>query len=502
MEKVSSKRLYAEVDALRTKWGNKENTNQSALALMVPVLRQLHSFNLSHEQGIGLVLMSILPERVKERVTKKMSDRKFFYHTNQVVKVGQEEYVPVKGNLRVKFLTKAEEGRDSPGWLPRRLFERIHDPASWSKKSMEPLPAGTIARAAVSEFDEYTQAGEGLYTPRKALVSQLGRRSVVMESDPDSSEDEGSRGVSLRSGGGSSSGRGRGGGGGSGAGQRRSGRRARAAEELKMPELPGDGECALPPGEQQFKHMLVSLFESCKETRAYAELRDTMFSLEGNGTEVRDQLELLLEQAELAAFLETFREVKEFGRVDKDYSHLVHNLKDMATRTLSMAMSQEDRYEMKRAERTENIVLDDWETLLSWIDDKESDRQAARRTRKRGKEVAFTPRPINAVAGHTHSERIVTINAVGEQGLGERTSSQAIDDIVEKRVAAALATRVESAISMRLGPAIAERIKDIKESGGVTAMAEDRGGKREVKERESVREETGFERGYVFNSRK
>jgi len=465
MDKVSSKRLYAEVEALRTKWGNKENTNQSALALMVPVLRQLHSFNLSHEQGIGLVLMSILPERVKERVTKKMSDRKFFYHTNQVVKVGQEEYVPVKGNLRVKFLTKAEEGRDSPGWLPRRLFERIHDPASWSKKSMEPLPAGTIAGAAIREFDEYTQAGEGLYTPRKALVSHLGRRSVVMESDPDSSDDEGSRGVSLRSGGGSGSGRGRGGG--SGVGQRRGGRRARAAaEELKMPELPGDGECALPPGEQQFKHMLVSLFESCKETRAYAELRDTMFSLEGNGTEVRDQLELLLEQAELAAFLATFRDVKEFGRVDKDYSHLVHNLKDMATRTLSMALSQEDRYEMKRAERTENIELDDWETLLGWIDDKESDRQAARRTRKRGKEVAFTPRPINAVAGHMHGERIATIDAVGEQGLGERTSSQAIDDIVEKRVTAALAARVDSAISMRLDPAIAERIKDIRESGG------------------------------------
>ena len=124
MEKVSSKRLYAEVDALRTKWKNKENSNHSALALTVPVLRQLHSFNLSHEQGIGLVLMSILPERVKERVTKKMSDRKLFYHTNRVVQVGQEEYVPVKGNLRVKFLTKAGEGRDSPGWLPRRLFER------------------------------------------------------------------------------------------------------------------------------------------------------------------------------------------------------------------------------------------------------------------------------------------------------------------------------------------------------------------------------------------
>ena len=467
MEKVSSKRLYAEVDALRTKWKNKENSNHSALALTVPVLRQLHSFNLSHEQGIGLVLMSILPERVKERVTKKMSDRKLFYHTNRVVQVGQEEYVPVKGNLRVKFLTKAGEGRDSPGWLPRRLFERVHDPASWSKKSMEPLPAGTIARAAVSEFDEYTQAAEGLYTPRKALVSELGRRSAVPEShsDRDSSDDEGANRVGLRSGaarGGNRSS----GGGSSSNGRRRGGRRVRVSEELKMPELPDLSECALPPGEQQFKHMLVSLFECCKETRAYAELRDTMFSLDGSSTEVRDQLEMLLEQAELAAFLETYRDAKELGRVDKDYSQLVHSLKDMATRTLSMAMSQADRYEMKRAERTENIELDDWETLLGWIDDKESDRQAARRTRQRGKEAAVTSRPINAVVEHTHSETILGVNAVREQGQDERASSQAVEDLVEKRVAAALATRVESVISMRLGPAIAERMKELLESGG------------------------------------
>ena len=164
MEKITGKRLASEVEALRAKWANKATTDDTALSLMVLVLRQLHSFNLSHEQGIGLFLTSILSERVKEKVIRRMTNRKFCFDVDQVIQVGTEEYIPVLGNLKVKFLTKADEGRDPPGWLPKKLFERVCDPASWSKKSMEPLPEGTVERAAMCELDEYTQSGAGLYT--------------------------------------------------------------------------------------------------------------------------------------------------------------------------------------------------------------------------------------------------------------------------------------------------------------------------------------------------
>ena len=202
---------------------------------------------------------------------------------------------------------------------------------------MEPILPGSSVDQAVSEVVGYSSFGGAFFlagqssflqTPRKTPERGLGPGSV------------------------SSSSSGSGGGSGSGSGD------PLGQEQTVMPQLPSsasDRNWAIPPGEQQFKLTLMSIFESYRDYRPLDDLRDKIRSAgqspNASVRSARDQLEGLLEQAGLAAFVNSFRSARDWSRLREPYTEEMRGLQVDAIYSMTRVLPQEQRIELRKKER-------------------------------------------------------------------------------------------------------------------------------------------------------
>lgn len=322
-ERENEKRLRARMEALAKKWTrNKEEG--TVLARMSEFCQVSDSFGLSHEQAIGCMLQTVLPTSTSKAVQKKMSAKTPKVPQGAAQRVGSEDFVATMGIADVKFFTGPEDTRSEPGYLPVRCFERTLAPRSWGRQSLDPFAPSTTIEAVHEEMQSYNTPVTRRSRPVPG-IAPMGPPPVP--TDP-------------------------------------------------LPAIRNLARLATPPGEQQFHALLSAIFGEYRQTRVLHSLRQSITQLRGKTTFVREQCEILLNQAELAAFLECEEEKYEARRPDLRRSY-VSQLESASYDALVNALDKDDKFILLQRERTSDSGIKTYPELVRWLEDLESDRASS-----------------------------------------------------------------------------------------------------------------------------
>ena len=357
MDRLRAKMWGQELVRFRDEWGRRDSTKGAVLEMVASLNSWCHANGMSHEQCVGSILNWVLPSRMKTEVLQKLQGATLYYPKTETV--GGEEFVPVWGTLDDRFLITGSEKRGPSGWLPLSSFRSACDPSGWERLSLEPLAPGSPIDQAVSDGGHNSFGGASFLASSQSFSSFMvtPRKSPVGPSSPgDDSSSSGSGGSSSHESRGENRGH-------------------------VLPSLPtSDSDLALPAGEQQYKLTLLYVFDAYKIYMPLSDLRDRIravgqFSNVGVQS-VRGQLDVMLGQAGVAAFVATFRSssATDWLKLKESFSGEVRSLQADAIYSMTRSLPADQKVELRKLAREQKTVFVTWRSFLDWMDAWASDR--------------------------------------------------------------------------------------------------------------------------------